>query len=212
MIARYGACDTDFAALSSASARTARMFLWVLTAQHLRGMSAAHTRHSGIMAKSRDETMHAERTKQAQRGSNQSQRRDDVSTRDLVFIHGFLDKPSIRQDVINRLECPERTPIPVSLHHTGMGEREGARRGATLDAYRDQAGASVDPLDNSSDRPDVIVGRSRGYAGGGAARCGPSTPHSGTCVDQPHTVARVGAVGNGDVRVRHACAGSRACG
>jgi pimeloyl-ACP methyl ester carboxylesterase len=77
----------------------------------------------------------------------------DGITGDLVFIHGFLDTAALWQQVIDRLECPEWTPIPVSLHHTGL--REPLRRGATLEAYRDQVDAGLD-------RPTIVIGHSMG--------------------------------------------------
>ena len=77
-----------------------------------------------------------------------------------MFIHGFQDTAALWQHVIDRLACPEWTPIPVSLHRTGL--REPQRRGATLEAYRDQVGDAIDAVDAGLDRPAIVIGHSMG--------------------------------------------------
>lgn len=84
----------------------------------------------------------------------------DGITGDLVFIHGFQDTAALWQHVIDRLECQEWTPIPVSLHRTGL--REPQHRGATLEAYRDQVGDAIDAVDAGLDRPAIVIGHSMG--------------------------------------------------
>jgi pimeloyl-ACP methyl ester carboxylesterase len=102
----------------------------------------------------------ADRPQQAGLDDDQSRRSGDITTGDLVFIHGFLDKAAFWKDAIDRLGCPGWRPVPVSLHRTGLDE--AGRRGATLEAYRDQAGEAVDALDGPSGRPAVVVGHSMG--------------------------------------------------
>ncbi|MEV5007427.1 alpha/beta hydrolase [Streptomyces sp. NPDC055692] len=81
-------------------------------------------------------------------------------SQDLVFIHGFQDNATFWQEVIDRLGCPGWTPVPVNLHHKGLGETR--EQGATLEAYRDQVADAVDAYDGPSARPAVIVGHSMG--------------------------------------------------
>jgi pimeloyl-ACP methyl ester carboxylesterase len=84
----------------------------------------------------------------------------DGITGDLVFIHGVQDTAALWQEVIDRLECPGWTPIPVSLHR--MGLHEPRPRGAMLEAYRDQVGEAIDAVDAGVDRPAVVIGHGMG--------------------------------------------------
>ena len=87
-------------------------------------------------------------------------RSGDGITGDLAFIHGFQDTAALWQKVIDRLECPGWTPIPVSLHRTGL--REPRPRGATLETYRDQVAEAIDAVNAGLDRPAVVIGHSMG--------------------------------------------------
>lgn len=103
---------------------------------------------------------HAVVPQQAGPDDDRARRSGDGITGDLVFIHGFQDTAALWQDVSDRLERPGWTPIPVSLQRTG--QREPRRRGATLEAYRDQVGDAIDAVDGGLDRPAVVIGHSMG--------------------------------------------------
>jgi pimeloyl-ACP methyl ester carboxylesterase len=77
----------------------------------------------------------------------------------LVFIPGFLDNAGLWRGVIDRLALPGWESVPVNLHDTGRTE---SRRGATLEAYRDQVLEVLDQLERTSARPVVVVGHSMG--------------------------------------------------
>jgi pimeloyl-ACP methyl ester carboxylesterase len=87
-----------------------------------------------------------------------------VSERDgsglLVFIPGFLDDAALWRGVIDRLALPGWESVPVPLR--GTGRAEPSRRGATLEAYRDQVLGVLDRLDRKSAGPVVVVGHSMG--------------------------------------------------
>lgn len=78
----------------------------------------------------------------------------------LVFIPGFLDNAALWCGVIDRLALPGWQSVPVNLR--GTGRAEPRRRGATLEAYRDQVLEVLDALDGTSARPTVVVGHSMG--------------------------------------------------
>jgi pimeloyl-ACP methyl ester carboxylesterase len=77
----------------------------------------------------------------------------------VVFIPGFLDDVALWRGVIERLALPSWESVPVTLHGTGRTE---PRRGATLEAYRDQVLEVLDELERESARPVVVVGHSMG--------------------------------------------------
>jgi pimeloyl-ACP methyl ester carboxylesterase len=77
----------------------------------------------------------------------------------LVFIPGFLDDATLWRGVIERLALPGWELVPVNLRGTGRAE---PRRGATLEAYRDQVLEVLDELERESARPTVVVGHSMG--------------------------------------------------
>jgi pimeloyl-ACP methyl ester carboxylesterase len=77
----------------------------------------------------------------------------------LVFIPGFLDDATLWRGVIERLALPGWESVPVNLRGTGRAE---PRRGATLEAYRDQVLEVLDELERESARPTVVVGHSIG--------------------------------------------------
>jgi pimeloyl-ACP methyl ester carboxylesterase len=78
----------------------------------------------------------------------------------LVFIPGFLDNAGLWRGVINRLGLPGWVSVRVNLR--GTGRAEPGRRGATLEAYRDQVLALLDLFDRTSACPVVVVGHSMG--------------------------------------------------
>lgn len=78
----------------------------------------------------------------------------------LVFISGFLDDPALWHGVIDRLGLPGWDAAPVTLRGTGCAEP--SRRGATLEAYRDQVLALPDLFDPTSACPVVVVGHGMG--------------------------------------------------
>ena len=90
--------------------------------------------------------------------------RDEVSGRAvsgrLVFIPGFLDNAALWRGVIDRLALPGWESVPVNLR--GTGRAEPSRRGATLEAYRDQVLALLDLFDRTSACPVVVIGHSMG--------------------------------------------------
>jgi pimeloyl-ACP methyl ester carboxylesterase len=77
----------------------------------------------------------------------------------LMFIPGFLDNAALWRGVIERLALPGWESVPVNLRGTGRAE---PRRGATLEAYRDQVLEVLDELEPESARPTVVVGHSIG--------------------------------------------------
>jgi pimeloyl-ACP methyl ester carboxylesterase len=115
---------------------------------------------AGAGGKDGDGVTHAVGPQQAGPDDDRERRSGDGITGDLVFIHGFQDTAALWQQVIDRLECPAWTPIPVSFHRSGL--REPRRRGATLEAYRDQIGDAIDAVDAGLDRPVVVIGHSMG--------------------------------------------------
>jgi pimeloyl-ACP methyl ester carboxylesterase len=78
----------------------------------------------------------------------------------LVFIPGFLDDAALWHGVIDRLGLPGWASVPVNLRATGRAEL--GRRGATLEAYRDQVLAVLNLFDRTSACPVVVIGHSMG--------------------------------------------------
>jgi pimeloyl-ACP methyl ester carboxylesterase len=100
----------------------------------------------------------------------------------LVFIPGFLDDATLWRGVIERLALPGWESVPVNLRGTGRAE---PRRGATLEAYRDQVLEALDELERTSARPVIVVGHSMGaQVAELVAGC---RPH----VEQPAAVAAI---------------------
>ena len=78
----------------------------------------------------------------------------------LVFIPGFLDNAALWRGVIDRLALPGWASVPVNLR--GTGRAEPSRRGATLEAYRDQVLKVLDAVERESSGPVVVIGHSMG--------------------------------------------------
>jgi pimeloyl-ACP methyl ester carboxylesterase len=78
----------------------------------------------------------------------------------LVFIPGFLDGAALWFGVIERLALPGWQSVPVNLR--GTGRAGPGRRGAALEAYRDQVLDVLAAHDRASARPTVVVGHGMG--------------------------------------------------
>lgn len=87
-------------------------------------------------------------------------RRDDDGMKTVVFIPGYQDTAALWNEVIDRLPDPGWYARAVNLRHF-----DGAtppRRGAILDAYRDQVLDVLRDIDPVAQSPVVVVGQSMG--------------------------------------------------
>jgi pimeloyl-ACP methyl ester carboxylesterase len=123
----------------------------------------------------------------------------------LVFIPGFLDDATLWRGVIERLALPGWESAPVNLRGTGRAE---PRRGATLEAYRDQVLEVLDELERESARPTVVVGHSMGaQVAELVAGCRPHRRRARS--DHSHPVEGFSAIGRTGCRVRQRSAQQR---
>ena len=88
------------------------------------------------------------------------QRRSRDTAGTVVFIPGYQDNAALWDEVIDRLPNPGWHARAVNLRH--VDDATPPRRGAILDAYRDQVLDVLHDIDPVAQSPVVVVGQSMG--------------------------------------------------